>query len=61
MLVDTVDEAQRWIQAGVQIIAYSSDVAVLRGAYASAVRSLRSSASPLNSEARSAERASEVF
>ena len=41
MLVDTIEEAQRWIQAGVQIIAYSSDVAVLRGAYASAVRALR--------------------
>jgi len=41
MLVDTVEEAARWIQAGVRIIAYSSDVAVLRGAYASAIQRLR--------------------
>jgi 2-keto-3-deoxy-L-rhamnonate aldolase RhmA len=41
MLVDTVEEAQRWIQAGVRIIAYSSDVAVLRTGYASAVHRLR--------------------
>jgi 2-keto-3-deoxy-L-rhamnonate aldolase RhmA len=40
MLVDTVAEAQRWIEAGVQLIAYSSDVAVLRAGYASAVRQL---------------------
>jgi 2-keto-3-deoxy-L-rhamnonate aldolase RhmA len=41
MLVDTVAEAQRWIDAGVRIIAYSSDVAVLRSVYATAVRTLR--------------------
>jgi len=41
MLVDTVEEAERWIQAGVRIIAYSSDVAVLRTAYASAIHRLR--------------------
>jgi 2-keto-3-deoxy-L-rhamnonate aldolase RhmA len=41
MLVDTVDEARRWIDAGARIIAYSSDVAVLRTAYASAVHQLR--------------------
>jgi 2-keto-3-deoxy-L-rhamnonate aldolase RhmA len=41
MLVQTLDEAERWIQAGVKIIAYSSDVAVLRGGYAAAVRRLR--------------------
>jgi 2-keto-3-deoxy-L-rhamnonate aldolase RhmA len=40
MLVDTLDEAERWIQAGVRIIAYSSDVAVLRSAYAAAARRL---------------------
>lgn len=40
MLVDTVEEAQRWIQAGVRIIAYSSDVAVLRSAYAAAIQRL---------------------
>jgi 2-keto-3-deoxy-L-rhamnonate aldolase RhmA len=38
MLVDTVEEAERWIQAGVRLIAYSSDVAVLRTAYANAAR-----------------------
>jgi 2-keto-3-deoxy-L-rhamnonate aldolase RhmA len=43
MLVDTLDEAERWIAAGVRIIAYSSDVAVLRSAYAGAVRRLRPS------------------
>jgi 2-keto-3-deoxy-L-rhamnonate aldolase RhmA len=41
MLVDTVAEAERWIQAGVRIIAYSSDVAVLRSGYAAAVKRLR--------------------
>lgn len=41
MLVQTLDEAERWIEAGVKIIAYSSDVAVLRNGYAAAVRRLR--------------------
>jgi 2-keto-3-deoxy-L-rhamnonate aldolase RhmA len=41
MLVDTVAEAKRWIDAGVQLIAYSSDAAVLRSGYASAVQGLR--------------------
>jgi 2-keto-3-deoxy-L-rhamnonate aldolase RhmA len=41
MLVDTVAEAQRWIEAGVQLIAYSSDVAVLRSGYASAIKQIR--------------------
>jgi 2-keto-3-deoxy-L-rhamnonate aldolase RhmA len=41
MLVDTVEEAERWIQAGVRIIAYSSDVAVLRSGYANAIQRLR--------------------
>jgi 2-keto-3-deoxy-L-rhamnonate aldolase RhmA len=41
MLVDTLEEAERWIQAGARIIAYSSDVAVLRSAYAAAARRLR--------------------
>lgn len=40
MLVDTVAEAQHWIDNGVQLIAYSSDVAVLRSGYASAIRQL---------------------
>jgi 2-keto-3-deoxy-L-rhamnonate aldolase RhmA len=41
MLVDTVEEAERWIKAGARIIAYSSDVAILRTAYASAIQRLR--------------------
>ncbi len=41
MLVDTVEEAERWIKAGVQLIAYSSDVAVLRQSYAAAIQRLR--------------------
>jgi 2-keto-3-deoxy-L-rhamnonate aldolase RhmA len=41
MLVDTIEDAQRWIDAGVRIIAYSSDVAILRAGYAEAVRRLR--------------------
>jgi 2-keto-3-deoxy-L-rhamnonate aldolase RhmA len=40
MLVDRLDEAERWIQAGVRLIAYSSDVAVLRHAYTAAARRL---------------------
>jgi 2-keto-3-deoxy-L-rhamnonate aldolase RhmA len=41
MLVDSIEEAQRWIDAGVRLIAYSSDVAILRSGYATAVRQLR--------------------
>lgn len=41
MLVDTVEEAERWIQAGVLIIAYSSDVAILKSGYRNAVHRLR--------------------
>ncbi len=40
MLAQTVEEAERWIAAGVKIIAYASDVAVLRGGFAAAVRRL---------------------
>lgn len=40
MLVDSVEEAQRWIKAGVQLIAYSSDVAILRQSYAAAIKRL---------------------
>ena len=36
MLVDSLDEAERWIAAGVKLIAYSSDVAILRAGYAAA-------------------------
>jgi 2-keto-3-deoxy-L-rhamnonate aldolase RhmA len=41
MLVETVEQAERWIMAGVKIIAYSSDVAVLRNGMRSAVQRLR--------------------
>ena len=41
MLVQTLDEAEWWLKAGVKIIAYSSDVAVLRSGYTAAVRQLR--------------------
>jgi 2-keto-3-deoxy-L-rhamnonate aldolase RhmA len=41
MLVQTLDEAERWIAAGVKIIAYSSDVAILHSGYAAAMRRLR--------------------
>jgi 2-keto-3-deoxy-L-rhamnonate aldolase RhmA len=41
MLVQTLDEAERWIRAGVKLIAYASDVAVLRAGYAAAVQRLR--------------------
>ena len=41
MLVDTVEEAQRWIAGGVRIIAYSSDVAVLLSTYKTAMQRLR--------------------
>jgi 2-keto-3-deoxy-L-rhamnonate aldolase RhmA len=41
MLVQTLDEAERWIRAGVKIIAYSSDVAILRNGFATAVHRLR--------------------
>src|SRR5439155_5504771 len=39
-LVDSVEQAQRWIPAGVQLIAFSPDTAVL-GTYAAAVCCLR--------------------
>jgi 2-keto-3-deoxy-L-rhamnonate aldolase RhmA len=41
MLVQTLDEAERWLQAGAKIIAYSSDVSILRSGYAAAVERLR--------------------
>jgi 2-keto-3-deoxy-L-rhamnonate aldolase RhmA len=43
MLVDTVEEAERWIAAGVRLIAYSSDGAVLRSSYAAVANRLKSS------------------
>jgi 2-keto-3-deoxy-L-rhamnonate aldolase RhmA len=41
MLVQTLEEAERWIAAGAKIIAYSSDVAVLRAGFAAAASRLR--------------------
>lgn len=41
MLVQTLDEAERWIKAGVTLIAYSSDVAILKSGFASAIKRLR--------------------
>ncbi len=41
MLVQTLDEAERWLRAGVTIIAYSSDVAVLKSGFAAAMARLR--------------------
>ena len=44
MLVDTLDEAEKWIAEGVKLIAYASDVAILRGGYAAAADRLHGSA-----------------
>jgi len=41
MLVETIEQAERWMKAGVKIIAYSSDVAVLRNGLSAAVARLR--------------------
>ena len=41
MLVDTPQQASRWIAEGVKIIVLSSEVAVLHQAYASMVADLR--------------------
>jgi 2-keto-3-deoxy-L-rhamnonate aldolase RhmA len=46
MLVQTLEEAERWIGAGVRIIAYSSDVAVLRAGFAAAARRLHAGQTP---------------
>lgn len=42
MLVQSVEEGARWIKAGAHLIAYSSDVAILKNGYTAAVRQLRS-------------------
>jgi 2-keto-3-deoxy-L-rhamnonate aldolase RhmA len=42
MLVPTLEQAERWLEAGVKIIAYSSEVAVIHQAYAAAVKRLQS-------------------
>jgi 2-keto-3-deoxy-L-rhamnonate aldolase RhmA len=41
MLVDSLEQGERWIRAGARIIAYSSDVGVLRSSYTAAVKFLR--------------------
>ena len=41
MLVYSVEEAHRWIQAGVKIIVYASDVDVFRNGYISVIQQLR--------------------
>jgi 2-keto-3-deoxy-L-rhamnonate aldolase RhmA len=41
MLVQTLDEAERWIKAGVKIIAYSSDVQVLKAGFQAAAQRLK--------------------
>lgn len=41
MLVHSVDEAKRWIQAGVKIIVYASEVDILKNGFAAAVNQLR--------------------
>jgi 2-keto-3-deoxy-L-rhamnonate aldolase RhmA len=44
MLCQTLEEAERWIAAGAKIIAYSSEVMILRQGYAAAVGRLRGAA-----------------
>ncbi len=41
MLVQTLDEAERWLTAGVKIIAYASDVAILKSGFQAAAHRLR--------------------
>ena len=45
MLVDTPEDASRWIAAGVKIIVLSSEVAVLHQAYSSMIAELRGAGS----------------
>jgi 2-keto-3-deoxy-L-rhamnonate aldolase RhmA len=47
MLVQTLEEAERWLAAGAQIIAYSSDVAILRAGFAAAAQRLHSQSAAL--------------
>jgi 2-keto-3-deoxy-L-rhamnonate aldolase RhmA len=44
MLCQTLEEAERWIAAGAKIIAYSSEVMILRQGYAAAVGRLKGAA-----------------
>lgn len=41
MLVNSVDEANRWIRAGVKMIVYASDVDILMNGYGGVVKQLR--------------------
>jgi len=41
MMVPSVEEAKRWIQAGVKIIVYASEADILKNGYAAAVKQLR--------------------
>jgi 2-keto-3-deoxy-L-rhamnonate aldolase RhmA len=41
MLCNTLEEAVRWSERGVQIIVFSSDVAMIRNAYSSVIARLR--------------------
>jgi len=41
MLVQTVEEAERWIAAGAKIIAYASDAGILRAGFGAAARRLK--------------------
>jgi 2-keto-3-deoxy-L-rhamnonate aldolase RhmA len=41
MLVDSVEEATRWIQAGVKIIVYASDTNLLKNGFATVITQLR--------------------
>jgi 2-keto-3-deoxy-L-rhamnonate aldolase RhmA len=43
MLVKSVEEAKRWIQAGVKIIVYASEVDVLKNGFATVVKQLHPS------------------
>jgi predicted histidine transporter YuiF (NhaC family) len=40
MLVQSLDEAKRWIQAGVKIIAYASEVVILKEGFARIAKEL---------------------
>jgi 2-keto-3-deoxy-L-rhamnonate aldolase RhmA len=41
LLCGSIDQAKRWIDAGVKIIAFSSDVGMLQQAYRTVVERLR--------------------
>jgi 2-keto-3-deoxy-L-rhamnonate aldolase RhmA len=43
MLVQSVDDGRRWIQAGVRMIVYASDIDILKNGFGTVVNQLRSS------------------